>query len=177
MRNLDSLSREEAIKYLKFLSGLAIAVDGLWFMAAEKATGYDKALDMDVEVWTGYAKVVVKRIRRDFQINGTGLEALKEIIRHDPMWWSMGELKIVEDTPGRLAFEVIDCPSLIAMEKMGREELTCEPVEGAYLEALAATVDPGIQVEALKLPPRKSQDEICCRWAFVLESRGSRDDC
>ncbi len=86
MRDLDNLSREEAIKYLKFLSGLAVAVDGLWFMAVEKATGYDKALEMDVEVWVGYAKVVVKRIRRNFEINGTGLQALKEIISHDPMW-------------------------------------------------------------------------------------------
>ena len=39
------------------------------------------------------------------------------------------------------------------MEKMGREQLTCEPVEGAYLEALAAAVDPAIKVQALKLPP------------------------
>jgi hypothetical protein len=170
MRDLDSLSREEAINYLKFISGLALAVDGLWFMAAEKITGYDRALEMDVDVWTRYAKIVVTRIRRNFEINGTGLEALKEIIQHDPMWWSMGELKLIEDSPSQLAFEVIDCPSLMAMEKMGREQLTCEPVEGAYLEALAAEVDPGIRVEALKLPPRKSPDEICCRWAFVLEN-------
>jgi Family of unknown function (DUF6125) len=169
VRDLESLSREEAVKYLKFLSGLAIAVDGLWFMAAERAAGYDKALEMDVDVWVGYARVVVKRIRRDFQIQGTGLEALKEIISHDPMWWSMGEFKIIEDSPGRLAFEVRDCPSLMAMEKMGREKLTCEPVEGAYLQALAAAVDPGIKVHALKLPPRKSPDEVCCRWAFLAE--------
>ncbi len=169
MRDLESLSREEAIQYLKFLSGLAIAVDGLWFMAVEKGIGYDRALKMDVDVWVGYARVVVKRIRREFQINGTGLEALKEIISHDPMWWSMGEFRIIEDVPGRLAFEVRDCPSLLAMEKMGRERLTCEPVEGAYLEALAAAVDPGIRVEALKLPPRKSEEEVCCRWAFSLE--------
>ena len=170
MRDLDSLSREEAIQHLKFLSGLAIAVDGLWFMAVEKAAGYDRALEMDVDVWVGYAKVVVKRIRREFGISGTGLEALKEIIRHDPMWWSMGEVRVIEDSPSRLAFEVIDCPALIAMEKMGREKLTCEPVEGAYLEALAAAVDPGIRVEALKLPPRKSPDEVCCRWAFYAGS-------
>ncbi len=166
MRDLDSLTREEAVRYLKFLSGLAIAVDGLWFMAVEKSAGYDKALELDVDVWAGYARVVVKRIRREFGISGTGLAALKEIIRHDPLWWSMGEVKIVEDSASRLAIEVFDCPALIAMEKMGREKLTCEPVEGAYLGALAAAVDPGIRVEALKLPPRKSPDEVCCRWAF-----------
>jgi hypothetical protein len=169
MRDLNTLSREEAINYLKLVSGLALAVDGLWFMAAEKASGYDKALDMDVDVWVGYARVVVKRIRRNFQISGTGIEALKEIIQHDPMWWSMGDVKTTEDSPSRFGFEIIDCPSLIAMEKMGRKRLTCEPVERAYLEAFAAAVDPAIKVQALKLPPRKSSDEVCCRWAFVLD--------
>jgi hypothetical protein len=138
-------------------------------MAVEKATDYDKALEMDVAVWVGYAKLLVKRISRNFEINGTGLQALKEIIRHDPLWWSRGDFKMVEDSSSRLAFEVIDCPSLLAMERMGRERFTCEPVEGAYLEALAAAVDPAIKVQALKLPPRKSPDEVCCRWAFVLE--------
>jgi hypothetical protein len=104
MRDLNTLSREEAINYLKLVSGLALAVDGLWFMAAEKASGYDKALDMDVDVWVGYARVVVKRIRRNFQISGTGIEALKEIIQHDPMWWSMGDVKTTEDSPSRFGF-------------------------------------------------------------------------
>ena len=167
MRDLDSLSREEAVKYLKFLSGLAIAVDGLWFMAVEKVAGFDEALRLDIDVWAGYAPVVVKRIRREFGIRGKGLEALREVISHDPLWWSM-DVRIIEDSAGRLAFEVRDCPSLIAQEKMGRETLTCEPVERAYLEALADAVDPGIKVEALKLPPRKSPDEICCRWAFYV---------
>ena len=168
MRDLDLMSREEAIHYLKFLSGLAIAVDGLWFMAVEKGRGFDEALRLDIDVWAGYAPVVVKRIRREFGIRGEGLEALREVISHDPLWWSM-DVKIVEDSAGRLAFEVRDCPSLMAQEKMGRDTLTCEPVERAYLEALAKAVDPGIKVEALKLPPRKSPDEVCCRWAFRVE--------
>ena len=168
MRDLDNMSREEAIHYLKFLSGLAIAVDGLWFMAVEKVSDFDEALRLDIEVWAGYAPVVVKRIRREFGISGTGLKALKEVISHDPLWWSM-DVRIMEDSAGRLAFEVRDCPSLMAQEKMGRETLTCEPVERAYLEAQAEAVDPGIKVEALKLPPRKSPNEVCCRWAFFVE--------
>ncbi|KPK21205.1 MAG: hypothetical protein AMK69_22305 [Nitrospira bacterium SG8_3] len=168
MRDLDELSREEAIHYLKFLSGLAIAVDGLWFMAVEKTAGFDEALRMDIDVWAGYAPVVVKRIRREFGIRGKGLEALKEVISHDPLWWSM-DFRIVEDSTRRLAFEVWDCPSLIAQEKIGRDTLTCEPVERAYLDALVQAVDPGIKVEALKLPPRKSSDGVCCRWAFCVE--------
>ena len=167
MQNLENFSRVDLIRYIKFLSGLAMAVDGLWFMAAEKATDFDRALEMDVNVWSWYAPLVVKRIRKNFQIKGSGLAALKEIMRHDPMWWSMS-VEITEDTPCRLAFEVRDCPALAAMEKMNRKTLTCEPVETAYLEALAKAVAPDIHVQPLKLPPRQSSSEICCSWAFYV---------
>ena len=165
MQNIRDLSREDLIKYLEFLSGLTMAVDGLWFVAAEKATDFDRALEMDIKVWTWYAPLLVKRIRKNFIVDGTGLEALKQIMGHDPMWWTV-DVALTEDTPERLIFEVRDCPALAAMEKMERKRLTCEPVERAYLDALAAAVDPGIKVQALKLPPRKSPGEICCRWAF-----------
>jgi hypothetical protein len=168
MENFENLSREDLIKYLEFLSGLTMAVDGLWFVAAEKATDFDRALEMDTNVWSWYAPLLVKRIRRNFPVDGTGLEALKQIIRHDPMWWTV-DVAITEDTPRWLVFEVRDCPALVAMEKMNRKRLTCEPVEQAYLKALAAAVDPDIKVEVLKLPPRTSPTEICCSWAFHVE--------
>jgi len=165
MQNIQDLSREDLIKHLEFLSGLTMAVDGFWFVAAEKATDFDRALEMDVNVWTWYASLLVRRIRKNFSVDGAGLEALKQIISHDPMWWTV-DLALTEDTPERLTFEVRNCPALAAMEKMERKRLTCDPVERAYLEALAAAVDPNIKVQALKLPPRKSPSEICCRWAF-----------
>ncbi len=168
MQNLDRLSREELLRYLKFTSNLAMALDGLWFMAAESATDYEHALAMDINVWKGYAPLVVKRVRKHFHVEGRGLAALKEVMSHDPLWWAM-EVAVLEDSAARLVFEVRRCPALAAMERMGRERLTCEPVELAYLEALALAVDPAIKVEALKLPPRHSPDEVCCRWAFRVE--------
>jgi Family of unknown function (DUF6125) len=80
MQNIRDLPREDLIKYLEFLSGLTVAVDGLWFVAAEKATDFDRALEMDVNVWTRYAPLLVKRIRKNFAIDGTGLAALKQIM-------------------------------------------------------------------------------------------------
>jgi hypothetical protein len=167
MRKLEELTREELIQHVEFSAGLAMGLDGLWFLAAEEATDYDRARAMDVRVWSRYGSLMVKRIRRYFKISGSGLAGLKEVMAHDPLWWS-GTAKTAEDTPERLVLEVLECPALTAMEKMGRERLTCEPVETAYLEAVAAAVDPRIQVKPLKLPPRQSPEEICCRWLFQL---------
>ncbi len=168
MRRLEDLSKEELIKKIKLTGELALAVDGLWFLAAEKAHGYDKALDMDIEVWKNYASVSTKRIRKFFNISSNGLAAVKDIISHDFLWLSI-ETEYLEDTPERLVFQVRNCPALEAMERIGRELLTCEPVEGAYLTRLAEVIDPKIRVKPLKLPPRESPDEICCKWLFSLE--------
>ena len=68
MINYEELSKDELIKRAKLTSELAIAIDGLWFLSAEKANGFDKALDMDIEVWERYFSVSIKRIRKYFDI-------------------------------------------------------------------------------------------------------------
>ncbi|MBT3310910.1 MAG: hypothetical protein HN737_10770 [Desulfobacterales bacterium] len=168
MINYEELSKDELIKRAKLTSELAIAIDGLWFLSAEKANGFDKALDMDIEVWERYFSVSIKRIRKYFDIKLNGLEGIKEIMRYDPMWDPIG-YELIEDSPDSLIFQVHNCPALEGMEKIGREILTCEPVEGAYLKKLAETCDPKLKVKALKLPPRKSPDELCCQWRFFFE--------
>ncbi len=167
MRRPEDLSREDLIKHLKLMAELTLVADGLWFLAAEEALDFDQALEMDLQVWSRYAPLAIKRLRKHFPLNATGLEGLKEIMLHDPFWWTMS-MEIVEETPEQFIVEVRDCPSLMAMERMGREQLTCEPVETAYFEALVEVVDPRIKVKALKLPPRKSPDDVCCRWSFSL---------
>lgn len=170
MQKLEDLSKEELIKRIRLTAELALAVDGLWFLAAEKAYGYEKALDLDIEVWKRYASVSIKRIKKFISLSSHGLAAIKEIINHDFLWLSI-ESEFPEETPERLVFQVKNCPALEAMERTGRELLTCEPVEGAYLTRLAEVIDPGIRVKPLKLPPRESTDEICCKWLFSLEGK------
>ena len=168
MGRFDELSREELIKRAQLTSEMALVVDGLWFLAAEKATGFESALDMDIDVWKRYVHVSAKRIRKYFDLELTGLEGIKEFMKYDPMWDAIA-FELIDDSPHQLIFQVRSCQSLEAMEKMGRELLTCEAVEGAYLEELARIVDPRIRVQPLKLPPRASPDEICCQWVFTLE--------
>jgi hypothetical protein len=164
---LEDLSREELLKRVRLTAEMSIALDGLWFMAAEMAAGYDKALEMDIHVWQRYVPVSIKRIRKYFDLSASGLEGVKEIMKYDPLWLPIN-IDFPEDTSRRLVFRVKNCPALEAMERMGRELLTCEPVEGAYLTALAQAVDPRIKLTAMKLPPRRSPDEICCQWLFSL---------
>jgi hypothetical protein len=168
MDKLEDLSKEELIKRVRLSADISLALDGLWFLAAENTNGYDKALEMDIDVWERYVPVAVKRIKKHFDLPSTGLQGIKDIVKYDPLWIGL-DMEFLEDAPERLVFQVNRCPALEAMERIGRELLTCQPVEGAYLSKLAETMDPRIKVEPLKLPPRESPDEICCQWLFSLE--------
>jgi len=169
MKRIEDLPREDLIKLVYLSSELAIAIDGLWFLSSEQAFGFDRALDMDIQVWKRYAKLSLKRIRKHFELPVEGLDAIKQIMRLDPLWLSI-EFDLIEDPPDSLIFQVTNCPSLLAMEKMGRETFTCEAVEKVYLTELCKAIDPRIKVEALKLPPRKNSDDICCKWKFYMDS-------
>jgi hypothetical protein len=66
------------------------------------------------------------------------------------------------------------CPSLGYYEKHGLDktmELCCGKggtEEQAFVE-YARLVNPKIRVKGLKFPPRKSPDEIACKWEFWTE--------
>ncbi|MFO7962285.1 MAG: DUF6125 family protein [Desulfobacterales bacterium] len=166
MLNLELLSKRELVRKLKLAMDIATAVDGMWFLAAEEQNGYQRALEMDINVWKRYPKVLKKRISKYYKFNEVGLDAIKGLIEHDPMMVPL-EFEFITENINSMIFQVSKCPALEAMERMGRKKLTCEPVETAYLNGIAGICDGRIEVEALKLPPRLSDDEICCQWRFL----------
>jgi len=107
-----------------------------------------------------------KRVKKYFNISATGLAAARDLLEYDPFL----EIEIQEETSERLLFQITRCPGLEAMEKMGREVFTCDPVEIEYFTELVESIDSRIKVTPLKLPPRKSPEDICCQWLFTLEN-------
>jgi len=49
------------------------------------------------------------------------------------------------------------------------QKFTCEEVERPMFQRIAAYFNPKMKATALKLPPRKSEDDIACRWEFKIE--------
>jgi hypothetical protein len=43
----------------------------------------------------------------------------------------------------------------------------CEVLEPAVIQKYL--INPKVKLKALKLPPRKSKDEIACQWEITLE--------
>ena len=69
---------------------------------------------------------------------------------------------------------VKNCPSLNFWEKKGDKkaiEACCSVggIEEETMKVVAGCINPDIKIKALKLPPRKSKDEIACQWELKIE--------
>jgi hypothetical protein len=97
------------------------AVDGLWFMTAEEAFGFDAALDLDAKVWAVVPKIQARQMK-SFVGDRQGLDALKECftskLRIDGFIFS-------EDTESdQLVIHVSHCPWHDRMVRADRSHLS-----------------------------------------------------
>ncbi len=94
--------------------GALTAIDGLWFLELEKRFGFEKALEIDLEVWKSYGVVLLKRIAR---MNNVALDPGK-IMPFEDVLFFIGALSRIDGTEysARIAedgwpeFRVDRCP-------------------------------------------------------------------
>lgn len=165
---LHNVNEERLKKLLQLSGGLIAAIDGLWFLTVEKEFCNNEAIRLDKKVWKKYVHVLVKRMRNLMGITPEGIKEIRKIIEIDPLFSTI-DYEISEPSNNTVLLAINRCPVLEAMEKAGREKYVCESTTGLYFRNLAKEIDPKIIVYALKLPPRKYLEDMCCKWLFQRE--------
>ena len=164
---LANLAREYARTYL--------ATDGFWNGAVTQRVGAKEALDCELVVWQRIAKYVIPRIAELTNIQ----LPVKDVFEAVKLW----QINPQNVTPDifKISYEIKDnncavgtvtyCAALERYEKYAPEiiETLCHKVEVAAAEAQVRILHPRMKMTALKLPPRKSLDEIACQWEFKIE--------
>jgi len=160
-------NKEQLKKLLKLSGGLITAMDGLWFLAVEQEFGNQEAIELDKKVWGKYVHVLVKRMRDILGITLDGVKGIKQIIEIDPLFL-INDYEISEPSDNSMLLIINKCSVLEAMERAGREKFICEFTTGLYFKNLAREINQKIVVQPLKLPPRESPEDVCCKWLFQL---------
>ncbi len=120
---------------LSYLRRSYHAVDGLWFVMAEEAAGFEHALELDVRVWRVLAKIQARKARELLGVPGDGAEELARCFSLKLA--ADGHEFSVEMGPEAVVFRVKACPWLELLRKSGREEVAARvaqavcPTEGA----------------------------------------------
>ncbi|MDD3717151.1 MAG: DUF6125 family protein [Actinomycetota bacterium] len=156
---------EEQMQELRL--GALTAIDGLWFMAVEEKYGFDTALELDLEVWKNYGRVLLKRISRmlglamdpEEPIDLATVNLLMETVCHVDGTQCGGEVG-----DGEIVFRVHRCSWWDNLSRSGREShVPCEFVDNTIFRDWLEYVDPTLSFEITHSLPRGDDH---CEWVI-----------
>ena len=166
----NKLSRDALLKLLKGYSEYILRIDGHWYLTVMQKWGNDAAFDCDVMVWEKLALYEMRMISSLLNIYGDDVVTVMKAMQVSPWMWTYECATDIKSNDHAIT-TCHNCPTLLALEKegKGREKLICQELEPKLMGIMAHFFNPDIKVTPLKLPPRKSSNEICCQWEFKLE--------
>ena len=169
---MRDFSKDTLVKAWVTAAKLYIGIDGIWTSVIREKYGEQLALELDAEVWRRNTPLEVRRVREAMNIHGEDVAALLKAYQCDPGVTGVAEIEcqLKNQNHGILTFK--RGLSLEYLERHGDtalQKFACEVLDMKEIESYAHLFNPGIKVTCLKLPPRKSPDEIACQWEFKLE--------
>ncbi|MDD5095093.1 MAG: DUF6125 family protein [Dehalococcoidia bacterium] len=166
----EDFSRDTLLKLLSLQSDYLQKADGLWYITVKNMVGDDVAFESDMWVWERANAWEFAQTTKLFKIEGHDVAALLKAMQVSP-WLRAWKARYDLKNSNHGIMTIVHCPTLLGLEKegQGREKRICHVWDRKCKQLQANFFDPKIKATALKLPPRKSKDDICCQWKFKLE--------
>jgi hypothetical protein len=103
-----------------YLRKCFVSVDGLWFMKVEQGSDFEKALELDIEVWKVLPKIEARTIQ-ELLCLGNGMDALRQALEFK---LSAEDSRFELSPLGQDGFtlEVRDCSWVAYIKKANREQ-------------------------------------------------------
>jgi hypothetical protein len=165
----SDFSPDTLAELLTLYCKLYMALDGFWYLTLQERINNEEALACDISTWERVSKYEMAKITKQLNIQGNDVTALMKAIQITP-WLRQTQFEIEVKNHNKAMLTVTHCPTLDALERegKGRENEICNVVDRKLFKDYASFFNASIEVKCLKLPPRKSKDEICCQWEFNL---------
>jgi hypothetical protein len=167
----DDFSKEFLLKLMHVWQYGWLHMTEAWYNAVKQRYGVDVANECETQAWETIGERVNPRFAKVANIElNTVLDSLKCL--QLPLDNTTGglfpaEAKVIN--PNHVIWTIPRCRSLEFFEAKEPERIrhVCHINEKKIIERYL--VNRKIKVTPLKLPPRKSPDEIACQWEFKLE--------
>ena len=164
---LSDFSHDTVVQIINLYSQLYIAMDGFWYLAVMEKYGNEEALACDLRAWERVAKYEMKRITEALNIKNRDVTAFMKAMQLTP-WCQKMKYSMELINHDKAVFTVTYCPTLDVLEKegKGRQIPICKEIEPKILDWYAISFNPEIKFESLSPLPRKSTDDVCCKWSI-----------
>ena len=167
---LEDFTKEALLRLIQLYSRFYLVIDGLWYLGVKERIDNEQALTIDMWAWKKMIKYQTKHLAKAMNIQGDDVATLMKLFQVDPMFGNFRyEIKLMHRNRG--LFTINHCPTLEALEKEGgtRIKEICGIVDPMVFTQYAQSINPNMKVKSLKLPPRQSQEELCCQWEYCVE--------
>ena len=172
---LEDLSKDFLITLIKQYAAAYTRLAEFWYVQAARKVGEKEALIMEKAVWDEVGATTVPKIAKAANIQVKDLVDAIKVWQTCPDGTMQGVYEGAFDIKNRnhVILTFTRCRTLDFFERKSPERIksVCHELEKAGMEAYFRTIIPGVEVTALKLPPRKSPDEIACQWEYKLRKK------
>lgn len=169
---MENLSKDLILKLMAGYQYAWLIMNGGYYDAVKKRFGSEKANECELASWIRIAEKVNPRYVKlaNVELN-TVVDSLK--VLQLPLDNTIGLFPCTYEIENEnLVYEVVTkCRSLDYLEKAEPERIypMCHVLEKPVIERYL--VNPKIAVTPLILPPRKSPQDIACRWEFRMTDK------
>jgi hypothetical protein len=170
MQDTANLSPDMLRAMLEDFAKNWLAHDGLWFQAAEKHYGMEKAIELDTEAWEQFTVIEAKRIMARHQIpERSGLDGLKKALGFR-LYAFLNEQEIRNETANSFEFYMVDCRVQSARQRKSLPLFPCKSVGLVEYAGFARTIDSRIVTECIGCPPdANAGKDFFCGWRFSIK--------
>ncbi|MFP3902726.1 MAG: DUF6125 family protein [Armatimonadota bacterium] len=157
-----------------FLHRSYTAVDGLWFMMVENACGYDRALQLDADVWKVMPKIQARKARELLDIASN---SPADLARCFPLkFQAEGHAFEVDVSADGVTFVVRECHWLQLLRDSGREHLADEIGQAICSTEGVVWAEEFDGKYNFNLRRRMCAGDDCCEYVFRLQDATEAGD-
>jgi hypothetical protein len=168
--SIQQMTEQQMQVQLAELAKRWLAMDGLWFQAAEKKFGIDVAIELDKEAWRRFSPIEAKRIMSFLGIEpGGGLDALEKCLQYR-CYSYINVQEITRPAPDKLVLKMVKCRVQDARHRKNMTPFPCKQVGIIEYTEFARTIDPRIETVCIACPPDEIERDFWCGWEFTLKN-------
>ena len=174
----EDFSKEALIALLKSYQIVFVGLMGMWNTVNRERMSVEEAFQLDGDVYERMVRrFAIPLITEAMNIRGDDVVTMLKYFQVAPDGAREGLYEFNYDIKNNnhAILTFTRCPSLFYFERKGNEkdiDGLCGPggVEERAFIQICKYFNPNMKCTALKLPPRKSKDDVC-QWEFKVEPK------
>ncbi len=174
----EDFSKDWLVKYIRELMADYLKISEFWHNEVQKKFGQEQAMEFELTCFTRAANEIFPRIAKLGNIKlpvKDAMEAIK-MLQLIPDNVTNDICRNTYDIKDRnhVVMTVAKCGVLEFFEKKAPDRIysCCQTVDVGITKAYFRALNPSIEVEPLKLPPRSNPGEVPCIWDIKLVQKG-----